>query len=68
MNYKSIFEYVIDLISRHGKYEEFIELYFVILSSVDDLKANPEIPKCLLENLINHSTFDKIDPFFDTLD
>lgn len=54
INSKILFKFVMELIKKHGRYPEFLEVFLIILSSVEDLEGTSELPKNLLACLIDH--------------
>lgn len=58
MDYKIVFKFVMDLIKKHGRYPEFLEIFYVIITSIDDLHMVPDLPKSMLASLMDHHTFE----------
>lgn len=58
MDTKLVFKFVVDLIQKHGRYPEFLEIFNVILASMEDLNTIPELPKSLLTCLMSHNSFE----------
>jgi hypothetical protein len=67
MDRTRVFGFVIELIITHGRYPEFLEVFHIVLASIQDLSVEPELPKEVLAHLIDHHTFDKLNPFTDQI-